>query len=498
VSQVKVNIIANLAGSGWVALISIAFIPLYLHFMGVEPYGLVGFYFTLQALFAVLDMGLTATVSRELARLSSSSETAQEMRDLVRTLEIIYWVIALFILSVIILLAPWIATKWLNASTLSDETIRCSLILMGLMIAFRMPYGFYSGALLGLQRQVLLNAIKIIVETVKSGGVIFVLWLVSPSIISFFIWQVAISGLGLFLIAVVLWKQMPVATVARFQFGILKSIWRFTVGMSGITITGAILTQSDKLMLSKILSLEAFAYYILSSTVAMGLYVIISPVFSAVYPKFSQLIANNDECALIVLYHKSCQLMTVIVMPVALIMCFYSENLFQIWTQDTTVSHHAAPILSLLIIGTALNGMMNIPYALQLAYGRPKLIVYINVIAIIVLLPPLMWAASVYGALGGAMIWLALNVGYIVFGVIAVHRKALQSELFFWITNDFGLPSIIALSVVMLSWLILPEGMGDGGYIIWIILSYLISLMATLYAASEMRVLLFNLWRKGL
>lgn len=61
-SLVRKNIIANLTGSGWVALMSFAFVPLYIHFMGIESYGLVGFYLTLQALFAVLDMGLTATV----------------------------------------------------------------------------------------------------------------------------------------------------------------------------------------------------------------------------------------------------------------------------------------------------------------------------------------------------------------------------------------------------------------------------------------------------
>ena len=150
-SLVRKNIIANLIGSGWVALISIAFIPLYIYFMGVESYGLVGFYMTLQALFALLDMGMTATVSRELARLSALHGKEQEMRNLVRTLEAIYWAVALLIMAVVALLSPWIATKWLNANVLSEETIQQAVVLMGIVIALRMPYGFYSGGLLGLQ-----------------------------------------------------------------------------------------------------------------------------------------------------------------------------------------------------------------------------------------------------------------------------------------------------------------------------------------------------------
>ncbi len=45
------------------------FVPLYIKFIGIEAYGLIGLFFVMQALFAVMDMGLSATASREIARL---------------------------------------------------------------------------------------------------------------------------------------------------------------------------------------------------------------------------------------------------------------------------------------------------------------------------------------------------------------------------------------------------------------------------------------------
>ena len=60
-TQFKRNLIANFVGRGWVALMGIAFIPLYIKFMGIESYGLVGFFTTFQAVFALLDLGLTTT-----------------------------------------------------------------------------------------------------------------------------------------------------------------------------------------------------------------------------------------------------------------------------------------------------------------------------------------------------------------------------------------------------------------------------------------------------
>ena len=76
---------------------SLVFVPLYIKFMGIESYGLVGIFASLFALFGLLDMGLSTTLNRELARLSAVPDRAGEMRNLVRTLEIIYWGMAVVI-----------------------------------------------------------------------------------------------------------------------------------------------------------------------------------------------------------------------------------------------------------------------------------------------------------------------------------------------------------------------------------------------------------------
>ena len=56
-SLLKKNISASLVGNGWNALMALVFVPLYIKFMGVEAYGLVGIYASLQILSGLLDMG---------------------------------------------------------------------------------------------------------------------------------------------------------------------------------------------------------------------------------------------------------------------------------------------------------------------------------------------------------------------------------------------------------------------------------------------------------
>jgi len=144
-ATLRTNITANYAGKIWLAVMSLAFVPIYIRFLGMEAYGLIGIYLSLQSLFALLDLGLSTTLNRELARLSTEPGLAhaQEMRDLVQTLQIIYWGMAFLIGLIVIFLAPLIAHHWVKAQHLSPAIINQTIIIMGLSIALQWPYSLY-------------------------------------------------------------------------------------------------------------------------------------------------------------------------------------------------------------------------------------------------------------------------------------------------------------------------------------------------------------------
>src|SRR5258707_798621 len=84
-STFKKNILANLVGKTWSGLVWLVFLPVYLKFMGVEAYGLVGFYLSLTAVLVILDLGLSTTINRELARLSVQKDKRETMGNLLRS-----------------------------------------------------------------------------------------------------------------------------------------------------------------------------------------------------------------------------------------------------------------------------------------------------------------------------------------------------------------------------------------------------------------------------
>jgi O-antigen/teichoic acid export membrane protein len=440
-SLIRKNIIANFAGSIWVSFIGLMFIPIYIKFLGVESWGLIGIFATLQAVLSVLDMGFSGTLNREMARLSGLPNKEQEMYNLIRTLELIYWIVAFFAAVSVVLLSSYIAYDWIDRGKLSGKTVEQCLLFMAFVIALQMPAGFYSGGLMGLQKHVLLNVINIFIGTLRSVGAVLILWLVSPTIQAFFLWQIVISVTNTFLLAFFLRRKLPVGGKRGvFQMKLLKGVWKFSAGMSGITVFATILTQLDKAILSKILSLEMFGYYSLASIVAMSLSRLFTPIFVSIYPRFTQLVAINDQHGLKQLYHTSCQFMSVLILPVAFVIALFSYEIILLWTQNPETAKRTHLLVSILICGTAINGLMNLPYALQLAFGWTKLSFFKTLIAAILLVPLIVYMTTRYGATGAAIAWVILNLGMFFFEIPIMHKRLLKTEKWRWYLEDICLP----------------------------------------------------------
>ena len=445
---IKKNIVANFTGNMWQALMALIFIPLYIKIIGIESWGLIGIFAAMQTMSGILDLGMSNTLNREMARLSTLQGREQEMRNLVRTLEVIYWSIAVFVGITIAAISPFIAHHWVKAGQLSPKTVEQAFLMMGLAIALQMPVGFYSGGLMGLQKQVLLNAIVVSISTLRGAGAALILWLVSPTIQAYFSWQIVISIINTFFLAMFLRRRLsPGDNKAVFQKQLLKGIWRFAAGMSGITILALILTQLDKIILSKMLSLEMFGYYTLASMVAISLSNLFAPVFHSIYPRLTQLVSIDDQDELKRLYHESCQFISVLILPVAIVVALFSNEILLLWTQNPATAEKTHLLVSILICGTALNGVMNIPYALQLAFGWTSLSFFKNVIALILFVPLIIYMASHYGVVGVASLWLVLNMGYVFFEIPIMHRRLLRKEKWRWYWQDVCLPLVVCIFV---------------------------------------------------
>ena len=472
----------------------LAFIPLYIKYLGIEAYGLIGLFALLNAWLSLLDMGMTPTLGREMARHMGGGHTPESIRDLLRSIEFIALGIALLIVAGVALGADWLATSWLKAESTPTEVVAQAFAVMALVSALRFAEGIYRSSISGLQRQVLLNVVGSLMATLRGLGAVGVIVWIAPTVQAFFLWQGLISVITLVILAFTTYTCLPKAgRSARFSLTALRGVWRFAGGMLGITFLGLLLTQVDKLILSKLLTLAEFGYYSLAAVAAGSIYMLANPITQAWYPRLSQLHASDSQSDLIGAYHQAAQLVTVIVGSAALVLIMFAETLLYLWTQDAALSHRVAPLLSLLALGNLLHALMHVPYYAQLAHGWTGLSIRINVVAVLFIVPAILWATPIYGAEGAAWVWVTLNLGYLLIGVHFMYRGILKTEKWRWYRQDILQPLLAALFVVMFIKLLMPTPVGPTLQLVTLLVAAVATLCTAIAAASSLRQALLRL-----
>jgi O-antigen/teichoic acid export membrane protein len=211
-----------------------------------------------------------------------------------------------------------------------------------------------------------------------------------------------------------------------------------------------------KLLLSRMLPLKIFGYYALASSVASVLFALGMPVTTAFYPRFVALVTQHDEASLAGVYHHGQQLLSVIIGSAAAVLMLFGDRVLLAWTRDPALVENAAPLLTVLALGTLLNVLMWIPYYLQLAYGWTRLAVQVNTVAVAVLVPALVIVVPIYGAISAAWVWVTLNAAYVVFVISLVHRRLLTAEKGRWYRRDVAMPLLPALATAAVCRLLAP------------------------------------------
>lgn len=451
--QIKHNILASYSSQFYVAIIGIVMVPLYIKYMGAEAYGLVAFFSMLQVWFAILDMGLSPTVARETARHNGGATDILTYRRLVRALEGIFVVIA--ILGGIGLYAGsgYIAEHWLKANQLPLHEIQTCLELIAFTIALRWMCGLYRGIVSGAERLVWLGGFNAFVATLRFVMVLPILVLIDNGPIYFFAYQLAVSIIeiiGLVYYSYQLQPRLSKQVRLSWEWAPLKPVLKFSMTVAFTSSVWVLVTQTDKLILSKILSLHDYGYFTMAVLVASGIMLVSGPISSVILPRMSKLEAEGNHSGLIDIYRNATQLIVVTAGAVSITMAFFSESLLWIWTGDRILAAETAPILSLYALGNGILAAAAFPYYLQYAKGDLRLHLIGNAVFVIILIPTIIWATTSYGGIGAAYSWLFINLLSFVAWLPLVHRKFDPGLNFKWYFQDV---LIIALPMLLMGYL---------------------------------------------
>lgn len=442
------ELLVNLGGAGSGAVVQILCVPVYVALLGLERYALIAFATALLLAIKALDLGLSHTINRELARrLAIGGDELSRVRELVRTLEVAYVALGIVLGGAIILAAPVVAARWFGESTLGIPVVTRVVRLIGLLVVVQWPLSFYQGALLGLRRATAMNVAVVVATSLAGGGAVVLLLWGDRSLAAYLRWQVVVAAAHTIVVAMLARRALPAtARRAQLKFNVLTGLRATTIRIGGLTLSLLLLLQADKLLASRWLALDAYGYYMLGAAVASGLAVLGVPIFATLLPRLSTLAARGERSALRSEFVRGTHLVTVLVFPAMIACALLARDLLELWTRNPSIARAAAPAATALLVGTGAGALLQLIVALQLGTGDTRTGIGINAFLLVALLP-LGAVASTHGAVGVATVWCALMiVGTLASGTF-VFRRQLGAGVMRWLVKDLGAPSLAMLVV---------------------------------------------------
>ena len=501
-AKLRRNVIANYISQIYAALAGILSVPVYAKYLGIETFGVIGFYITLQAWFQVLDVGLSTTLSRE-SSLYNADHSRQSVFTRVKSLlERFFFGAAACAIAIFLFGAKWISINWIKTNHIPPSTIELALQLMGIIIAFRWLSCLYRGIVIGFELQVWLAKLNITVTTARFLVPLpFIIYL-DVGLIFYFYMQLAVAVAEFLFLYLKIRLQLKAMQTAQNGPAILadqiefQRILKFAYGVATTSVIWVILTQTDKLVMSNVLPLDDYGRFSMAVTLANGINLITGPIMMAILPRMTGVASEGDNPALVQMYRRLTQLVVTILAPVMTVLTFTAYSTMYAWTGDADLSKNTALILAIYAAGNTVMSIGAVAYALQYSLGHIRMHVIGNIMSALIYVPAVIFAAINYGAVGAAAVWLIVNLLYLFIWIPNIHRKLIPKLNYAWLVTDI---SVIFISCCIPAALLLSLNMNlysldRMSSLSLILILGSVSLVTSTMASTTSRNILKGLW----
>ncbi|PLK49143.1 oligosaccharide flippase family protein [Uliginosibacterium sp. TH139] len=454
----KAGILANMAGQLYSVAIGVLMVPAYVHYMGLEAYGLVSFFVALQAWFALLDAGISPTLIREISRFRAGDVLVEDLTRFVRSAELLFSVLGLVCGAGVFLARGWFGSNWFQLETVSvDQVSRC-VALMGLMLSCRWLASLYRSGLIGLERFTLINVTQISLSTLKSVLVLLVLVWVSSDVVTFFVYQSILAVSELLIFASLFKRELPLSSGVLPSFQAFRPVVRFAGAMALLTMVWGILAQTDRLILSHFINLSAFGEYSLAAVAASSVAILATPFTQALQPRLVYIAARQDPQGFELVYRTGTQVLAWILGIVAGAAIMMGERILFIWVGNEELAARSAPLLSLYAAGHMLWAFSSLVFQLQYVNGKVGRHVVGTLLLAVLWIPAIYFLVVRFGAVGAAWAWFGGNALFFFGWMLETQRRMMPKLTLAWLARDVCLILACCFLIYWCANQVLPQG----------------------------------------
>jgi O-antigen/teichoic acid export membrane protein len=434
-SRLTKNIIYNLIGQILLSVISFVAVKYIFVRLGADALGIIFFAITMNAvLSAVFQLGISSTATREIS--AHLSNEPVYIHNFIRTASFFYWTAYILISVGIYYSAPFIVVKWINLTTMNHETAVNMLRILGIAIFVGLPSSLYTSIIRGLQRMEYNNFINVVTTAIQQIGIIVIL-LLGGSLFQVIYWMAILFYVAMVSYIFALSRFFPWRVfIPGVFFDVIKRNLKYATNMLYISLLAMVFTQSDKLIVSKLLPIGLLGYYSFAYAAVARSGILASAVSDAAFPLFSNLHTIGDNHNLLKQYHKLQDLVCFGIVPIFALIIFFNKPIF-----GYIFNSHIARTLFLpttfLVIAFYMNGISVIPYNFLIAVGKPEIAAKISFRALFIVLPMTVVLIYLFGLNGAGFSWIFYFLVTFAYFIPRFCFECLKTSVWNWCYHIF-------------------------------------------------------------
>lgn len=429
--------------------LSLIFTPVFFKLLGGDNYALIGLYVVFQNIVNKLDFGIVATFSREI---SFNLKNKTYIEKLTNQFEYIYLFIFIIISLIFYFLDAHIFFDSSENSGLINYEFQYSIKVIGIIIALSFCGILYSSGLVGLEKHLAVNSIKITFHFLKFIGGSFFLIYFSNSILNFFLYLLVITLIEFKFLLICFYfysKQSFFNKFRKIDLGILKKIAPFSLHVAYITILFIVLLDFFQIFMSiKLTSIE-FGYFSLMIILCRAVNEAIFPIARVVRPRLIYLFSTNNIREFREILFNYSTFSAFISFAIAISIYTHREVFIFAWLNDQIASYWISDVIIFFLLGNAFQAIAN--YSNIVSQAMNKMNLYSLIITVITALTLILFFSFIdkYGVLGAGIIWLSIT--FLLFlGSGVIYKICLPTFFFKWILSIAIIISIISINCFLL------------------------------------------------
>lgn len=461
------NTVWNLVGNGAPLAVAVFAIPILIHGLGKERFGVLTLAWALIGYASLFDMGLGRALTQMVAQKLGSGE-GHEIPSLAWTSLILMFALGAAGTLVILGISPWLVHRVLKIpEALQPETIG-AFYLLGLSVPVVIASTGLRGLLEAHQEFKLVTAVRIPIGVFTFLGPLLVLPF-SKSLVPVVGILVAgrIAGCAAFL--VVCMRVVPeLGRRVAWHGPSAGPLLRFGGWMTVTNVVGPMMVNMDRFFIAAMLSVTAVAYYATPYEVVTKLLLIPTAVMGVIFPAFSASFGKDSQRAGF-LFARSVKYLLLALFPIVLLMVGLAQNGLTIWLGND-FARHSTRVVQWLAVGVLANSLAQVPFSFLQGIGRPDLTAKLHLVELPIYLGMLLLLIRVDGIEGAAIAWAVRSVLDLA-AMLLLSKRFLESAP----PVTFKTKMLLAAAAVTLAAALLPQDLvRKGAFLLAAILGFIL------------------------